>query len=194
MSFSRLPAVFTFIGTMLVGLMMITFQGTILSAFLPDIFLPNLCLCLVVYLALFRASVFGAFLSLFLGLQLDLFASRGEIDQFNAAGLLGPYGAAFVLVFAVVSSFSQRLFIESKLTVALVVGIATLFSHMIYLLVISQFIDISSLLISSMYNAPLEGLVTMLVTPITFSFFNRISRFIAIRELRSSLSSTLREV
>ena len=59
----------------------------------------------LVYLAFYEVSTFGAALAFLLGLQLDV----------SSAKLLGPWAGSFVLVYGFLGPLSQRIFIDTRM-------------------------------------------------------------------------------
>lgn len=149
------------------GLFAAVLQGSVLKLMAPALVVPNLVLSLVVYLSFYSPTVSGALISFLLGTQLDLFCSRE---------LLGPYAAALVVVFGCVASFSQRLFLESSLTVFVVTLVATVFTHIIVVIVTSQFISVASVVDMMFRYSIVEGFLTALFTPLVFKLLKLISK------------------
>lgn len=127
------------------GILAVFIQGTLLKSLSPLMVVPNLVLVLVIILSFFENSLLGVFLSFALGLMLDSFSGV----------MLGPWAAAFVAIFWILSSLSNRMFVESPLS-----------------LVIGTFV--SSLLANSIYFFMVFGFRPDLVTGITISFVEAI--------------------
>lgn len=105
-------------------------QSSALPWVLPDSFVvPNLMLAMVAFLAFYEVSPFGALLAFLTGLVLDL----------SSGVLLGPWAAAFVAVYGFLSVVSQRIFVESTLSVMSAVFAAALLSHVVYASLLLQF-------------------------------------------------------
>lgn len=151
------------------GLAIVALQAALRSFFAPSLFAPNLVLPLIIFLAFYHKSSWGVFISFLIGLEYDLFASRT---------LLGPNAGAFAVVYGLVACFSQRLFLESFVTVALTALVSSFVSQGIYLLFVSQFVALGtadSLLLG--LSLP-ESITTALLSPILFYLFKRISEWI----------------
>ena len=146
-----------------IGLALILAQGILRILPLASALVPNLMLPLVVYLAFYLPTPAGAMSAFLIGLEYDIFASRS---------LLGPYAGAYVVVFALVASFSQRLFLESLVTVCLTVFVSVLISYAVYVILVSQFMPVGSLIAEMGRYLFVEGLVTACVTPFLFQLFN----------------------
>ncbi len=164
------------------GVVLIALQSILRSIFNPSLFAPNLVLPIVLYLAFFHKGSWGVLMSFILGLEYDVFASRE---------LLGPNAGAFVVVYAAISTFSQKLFLESFVTVGLTTFFATLIAQAVYLIMVSQFITLGNsweLLIGT--SLP-EAISTALVSPLLFSIFKKIVPRRSGRALDRSRRSTL---
>lgn len=114
--------------TLVFGLLSILIQGTLIKALFPGAVVPGLLLVLVVFLAFYETSVLGVLLAFLLGIEYDL-----------CSGLvIGPWAGAFVVVFGVVASLSQRIFVESPAAVMVTVFLSSLLSNLVYLLIVLQ--------------------------------------------------------
>lgn len=148
----------TFITVFCFGLIAVLVQGAILRPFLPSFLVPNLALIAIVYLGLREVHVVGALLAFLLGIQFDLFS----------ATLLGPWAGAFMVVFALLASLSQRMFIESSVTIVVASLISSLIANGVYVTLLYQFRPVEPALVSVSFA---EALVTALISPVVFKFF-----------------------
>ena len=103
---------------LLFGLISIALQSSVLKVMLPNSIIPNFILILVVFIAFYECSTLGAVIAFLLGFEIDIYSGQ----------LLGPYAAASVAVFCVLSSLSQRIFVESPVAILL-----TVFSSLCFL-------------------------------------------------------------
>lgn len=138
-----------------IGACCITAQGSILRGILPTSWTPNLQLILMVYCALSDVSIGGVLLCFLLGLEYDLFSGT----------ILGPWAGAFSLVAGVLALAAQRIFLESALTVLLLVACSSIVATTVYLTLLYQFRPVASDVVSW---SMLETLVTALVAPLMF--------------------------
>jgi rod shape-determining protein MreD len=135
------------------GVVALLIPGTVLKSINPALVAPNFILILLVYLAFYEGRPSDAFLAFLLGLELDL----------GSLTLLGPWAGSYVIVFAVLVVFSQRIYIESRLVVFIVVFLAVVVGDFLYLG-----------LLSLVYSArPMNGgaLVTVLLEGVFSAFF-----------------------
>ena len=141
------------------GVCAVFVQGVVLKAFAPTLVVPNLIVILIVYLSFHRSSISGVLLSFLLGLELDLFSNPA---------LLGPYCASSVAVFALVSTLSHRLFLDSFVTVFLAVLLSTLLYEALYFVVVSEFVLLNISLAEFARSAFIEALISAFLAPILF--------------------------
>lgn len=143
------------------GLITIFLQGSLLRAVLPDFLIPNLVISLVVFIAFYENSPFGALLAFILGIEIDLYSGSPH--------LIGPSSGALVLVYGVTTSLSQRVYVESAFAVLIMSAISSVLYSLIYSLLVFEFNDSSVRYFSmSVSNA----IVTGLVTPLVFRILN----------------------
>ncbi len=142
------------------GLLSVLIQGTVIKALFPGIIVPGLALILVVFLAFYNTSVFGAALAFALGLELDLCSGL----------LLGPWAGAFVAAYGVVALLSPRIFVESPVAIMLTVFFASLLASFAYLVVIAQVQHVEMGFSAGMF---LEALLTALVCVPVIGLFRR---------------------
>jgi rod shape-determining protein MreD len=140
-------------------LLLLVAQGAIFPIFLPTCLIPNLVVIVVVALACYRVTPMGALQAFMLGLLFDLISART---------LIGPHAAACTVVFGLVSLFSQRLFLESWLTIAGTVFSAVMVSELVYLVLVSQFARIDGFLLELLTLTPFEALVSAIFAPFLF--------------------------
>jgi len=153
---------------LMLGLLAIFLQGTVLRSLLPSAaVIPNFLVVLVIFLAFYETSVQGVWLAFLLGLELDLYGGV----------LLGPWAGAFAVTFCVFALLSQRIFVESGVAAFLVVFVASLFGHLIYLVMTFEFQMVRSGFISiSLTEALLNGLVALPVLVLLRRLFRRKER------------------
>jgi len=142
------------------ALFVLLVQGTLLRSFLPGFLIPNLMIVLVTFIALNDDSVSGALVAFFCGLLLDL----------NSGLLLGPWSAACILIFGVLTTLQQRLFVESALALAVVVSVASLAASAVVGLLLWQFTGPEARIIPLILS---EALMSALVSPILFPILRR---------------------
>lgn len=144
---------------LLLGLVALFIQGTFLKSLAPGaMIVPNLFLVLVAFLAFYEVSVFGAILVFVLGIELDV-----------ASGLLlGPWAASFVAVYGMLSSISQRVFIESGLAIFLGVLCSCLMATFIYLIIVYQFEPSAGGLLSYSMILVAEAVFSAVLAPLIF--------------------------
>lgn len=97
-------------------------QSTVLRSFLPSYLVPSLGVLLALYLALNQVSIGGALVVFGIGVLFDI--SSGLV--------IGPWAAAFVVIYGLVSSVHQHLFADSSLVVAIVAGATTAIANLVY--------------------------------------------------------------
>jgi len=113
---------------LLIGLVAMLIQATLLKPLLPASLVPNLAVCLVVFLAFYEVTPLGALFAFLLGLELDFFSGL----------LLGPWAGSFTVVFVLFSLLSQRIFVESNLAAAVVVVASTFLVNIVYAVLIFE--------------------------------------------------------
>lgn len=152
---------------LVLGLLLILIQGTVLMAFLPAYLVPNMVVSLVVFLAFYENTAFGAVLAFLLGLQMDAYS--GQLL------LVGPTAGAYVAVFGLIASLSQRIFVDSAIAVFVVTFIAGVASTIIYTILVYEF---NKQGVSLIPLAIPGAFLTACVTPFLF----RILRFLFVRK------------
>lgn len=152
---------FSFVLLMVLAAMFL--QGAVLKFAFPTMTIPNLFLVLVVFIGFFEPSTLGALLAFMVGLLFDLFSR----------GLLGPHASAYVVVFGIVAALSQRIFVDSRLAVFLTVLLASLIGNVVYLIVLSEFVQVESLVTMLLRGALWEAFLTALLAPFLFVLLRR---------------------
>ncbi len=142
-----------------VGIVAIYIQGSVLMAILPDFLVPNFLLSLIVFLAFYENSPFGALLVFLLGLQFDLYAGQPL--------LVGPTAGAFVAVFGLLSSLSQRIFVESAFAIFLVAFASSILNTMVHCVLVYEF---NNTAIRYFSMSLIAAFVTACITPVVFQF------------------------
>ncbi len=146
------------------GLIGVILQGTIFKILFGfNFFVPHLLLLLAILIAFLQPNVFGVIVCFLLGLLAD----------FSSVVLIGPWAAAFVVAFLVVSFFSQKLFYESGLTSFIVVFAMTILASSIYLVLELQFKKIDSSIFELSSALLLEAFVTACFAPLLFPVLGR---------------------
>ena len=142
---------------LLLAVVGILVQGTLIKALFPGAISPSLLLIMVVFLAFYEGNFWGLATAFCLGLLLDMCSGL----------LLGPWSGAFVLVFAGVSSLSQRIFVESPVAVMITTFLSSLFSNLVYFLIVLQ-VRRSGFVFS--WSLALEALFTAILCVPLFPF------------------------
>lgn len=149
-----------FLVALAIGLLAIFFQGAILRPLLGSWVVPNLLMIGVVYIAFRSGTSLGALLVFCLGLEMD----------FCSGKLIGPWAGAFVLVYAVLSLISQRVFIESAFAAFAAVFASTLAGSLIFTLLISNDPGFSISFVSVVLG---EALFTGILAPVVFPLLDK---------------------
>lgn len=150
---------------LIIGLLSLFLQGTVFKTLLPESsIVPNLMLIVVAYLAFHEASVLGLLLSFMLGLLFDL----------GSGALLGPWAGAFVVVFMLLTSMTQRIFVDSPLTAFVAVLLGALVAQGIYLGLYAQFRTLELLPMASGLRVLLEALASAVCAPICFAILRKL--------------------
>ena len=128
-------------------------QATIFGTFLPRWMIPNLCLVIVIFLAVFEVNAMGALLAFLVGILFDL--SSGQ--------LLGPWSGALVCVYGIISQGGRKLFLDSWITIAGVTFVASIIAQAVYLFLLSQFkFSFGDLISATMHGS---AFITALLAP-----------------------------
>jgi rod shape-determining protein MreD len=115
----------TFLVAFFVSLLALGFEGGLVALGVPVACIPELVLVFVIFLSFYEVSSYGAFIAFFCGIIVDI----------STGGLIGPWAGAYVLSYGVVSLISDRIYIESGLSLVAVAVFMTLFSHVVTLLI-----------------------------------------------------------
>lgn len=140
----------------LLGLLSICLEAITRHLLLPAYLTPHILILVVVYMAFFEVGVYATVTAFLLGLLMD----------FASAGPIGPWAGAFVSTYGCLAVFSQRLFIDSPL-VAMVVGFgASVFSDLLYFVLLLEFRPINLNTFGEIFT---KALITAIVAPFIFS-------------------------
>jgi rod shape-determining protein MreD len=141
------------------GIFSVVLQGTLFKVLFGfNFFVPHLLLIISVLIAFLQPNSFGAVCCFLLGLLAD----------FSSVVLIGPWAAAFVVVFFVVSIFSQKLFYDSGFTAFVVVFVMTLLASSIYLGLELQFKKIDTSIFDLSSSLLLEAFISACFAPLIF--------------------------
>ena len=144
---------------LILSLVAIFAQGTLLKLFAPSAtIVPNLLLLVVGFFAFYEVSIFGSILAFGMGLVLDL----------SSGVLLGPWAAAFVSVYGMLSALSQRLFVESFLASFVALFFSSLLASFVYLVLMLQFQPALSQRLSLSWLMLVEAFMTGILAPAAF--------------------------
>jgi len=141
------------------GLFVIFLQSSGLRISGLSIPTPNFVVMMTVFLAFYEVSVLGATLAFCLGVLLDM-ASGGA--------LLGPSGAALVVVYVSLASLTQRIFVESFFTVAVAVIASSAVARLVYAVLIYEFQPKESVFGGGVWMFLVEGIFSALLAPLLF--------------------------
>lgn len=162
-----------------IGLLLVIAQSLLHRVGIPEWLLPQGLIACVVYLAFFESSVAGALLAFACGLLLDL----------TTATVLGPWAGAYVLVYALLSFMSPRLFVESAVVTMLVAGVTSVFAGSVYLFLAFEYQALSSEDLVMLLG---QGVSSALVAPMIVSLLGRVCRRPVSRSLgRASIVSAV---
>ncbi len=133
--------------------------------FLPDSsVVPNLLLTVVAYLAFHDPSLHGLLISFFLGLCLDL----------GSGVLVGPWAGGFVVVFIILSSMTQRIFVDSPLTAFTAVLIGSVIAQVVFVVLSMQFREFEFEWTTGVTRLTLEALFSAFCAPICFALLRKL--------------------
>ena len=150
-----------FLVAIFVSLGGLSLEGALIAMGIPLSLVPELVLIFVIFISFYETSAYGAFLAFLCGLMVDV--SSGQ--------LLGPWAGAYVLSFGAVSLISDRIFVESGLSLLSVAIFMTLFSHAVFLLIA---VDPISQLLSGWIVLVGKSLTTAFVAPLFFPLLRRV--------------------
>ena len=141
-----MPAGYVYFFASLLGLIL---QGSLLRKLIPFDLVPNFSVILIVHIAFFWQRQYAVWLVFVLGLLVDLFGS---------AALLGPHASAAVLIYLFITAISKRLYMESIMTLLVVVFSASLLNSLVVTLIHNQFTEAESLWTVMSSHAPFEAI------------------------------------
>lgn len=142
-------------------ILILLLQGTVLRWFLPNWLVPNLMVVLVVFFAFRNPTPGGVVLAFLLGLVLD----------FSSGQLVGPWAGAFSVVFGLLASISQRIFIQAPLAVGVTAGGASFLSGFIYMVMTHEFKWVSATTFTDFLG---EAVLTALTAPLLMRLFEKL--------------------
>ena len=146
-----------------VGIVALVFQVTLRHLGIPESFVPQIMVLLVVSLAFSEVNAFGCFMAFGLGLLLDL----------SSATLIGPWAGAFVVVFGALAVVSQRLFIDSSVASIVISFLAVTITDLLYLAMGAEYPIIT-------WDLPRKiaghAFITALIAPAFLGFLSRRAR------------------
>lgn len=146
------------------GLVCTVLQGTVFRSLGPlALVIPNFALMLVVFLAFYEVSAFGALLAFIVGLELDLFSGV----------FIGPWAGSCVAVYGFLSALAQHLFIESVLAASIVVFLSALGMNLVYMILVFEFKPIEFPIFWRVLG---DSFVTALVAPAVFWLLRRFAQ------------------
>jgi rod shape-determining protein MreD len=118
----------------------------------------------VTFLSFHAPNPMGLALSFFMGICLDL----------GSAVLVGPWAGAFVVVFLLLSSVTQRIFVDSPLTAFMAVLCAALLAQGIFIALSVQFRAFEFELGALASQVFLEALFSAFCAPLCFAGLRRL--------------------
>jgi rod shape-determining protein MreD len=149
-----------FLVVLVIALALLATQSLLHLAGVPEWLLPQGLIACIVYLAFFECSVAGALLAFLCGLLLDL----------TTATVLGPWAGAYVLVYALLSFMSPRLFVESTLVTIVVAAVTSMLAGAIYLFLAFEYQSLSREDLIMLLG---QGVASALVAPLVVSILAR---------------------
>lgn len=145
---------------LLLGFVAIFLQGAVFKFLMPGMIAPNFHVVLAVFVAFYDPSSRGAALAFLLGLQSDL-----------ASGiLLGPMAGALVVIFALVTLVSQRIFTEAVIAASAAVFLATFLARTIFILLMNQFSFVAPIATWALFW---EAILNAGLTPFVFMWLKK---------------------
>lgn len=138
-------------------------QGMLGHLGLPDTFIPQLLLVLVVALSFSEVNAFGCFMAFGVGLLLD----------FSSAVLLGPWAGSCVVVFGVLALLSQRLFIDSGIAAMVITFASVVAANVLFSLFGSEYPALTWEYPQKVFG---QALVTAILSPALMGFLVRRTR------------------
>lgn len=140
------------------GLFILLLQSAVFNTFLPEHWVPNICLIFIVFLAFNEVSVAGAFLPFIIGLEFD----------FSTGVIVGPWAGAFTATYTILSLISKRVFLDSSVAGFVFVFVSAFIANLIYLGLLYQFGEGGGEIIHNTVNS----FATALVAPVFLSLFH----------------------
>jgi cell shape-determining protein MreD len=137
-------------------------QGSVAPLVLPAQCCPNLMIILIVFIAFFFRGISALLSVFFLGLQFDLFTGT----------LLGPWAGAFSAVFLIIHILTPRLYVDSKMVVAITSAVASAASSIVYLMIsrCAPTVKIPNVDWSTLaYTFSIEAIISGMCAPLMFS-------------------------
>ncbi len=154
-----------FIIVLLLGMVALFIQGSLLKSFAPEsLVVPHILLVIVVFLAFYDLSVSGVCLAFLLGIEMDL----------GTGILIGPWAAGFVAVYGMVSSISQRVFVESPTAIAIAAFSSSILGSFVFLAFLYQFRPAALDVFSFSFVMLFEAILTAVIAPIIFKLLKRL--------------------
>jgi len=144
-----------FVFCCLLAVALLIAQSVLRHLFLPEWLVPQGLLICAIFLAFYEFSLAGAVAAFLLGLLLDL----------SSGVLLGPWAAAYVVIYGVFTFLSQRLFVESSAVSMMVVAIATLLSGVVFL---SLAFEYQAVTLAELAMLAGQALSSAMLTPLVF--------------------------
>lgn len=120
----------------------------------------NIPIIMVIFLAFYEPTAFGAILAFLIGLELDLFSGVR----------VGPWAGTFVLIFGLIACFAQRIFVESGFAAVVAVFFASLLGSAVYLLFMLEGGEFHGFLATRIVG---EALLSALLAPFVFRLMRR---------------------
>ncbi len=124
---------------------------------------PDLVFIFVLFLSFYELSVFGALLVFLVGLIVDL----------SGGMLLGPWAGAYIICFGMLSLVSDRIFVESPVSLFALTAAFVSVSHFLFLFIA---FDPLGQLGTEWLNLFGKALCSAFFAPLVFSFLRRIFR------------------
>lgn len=171
-----MSSVYVYLFGTLIGLVL---QTSVLRNIIPFGMVPNFALIMLVHIAFFWQRQSAVWLVFLLGLLVDLFGS---------AELLGPHASAAVAVYLGITIISKRLYMESDVTILVVVFCASLLNTLVVAIVHNQFKDDSSVASIMLNHAPFEAVGSAIFAWLVFALLKKMGMGKAREALSGGLS------
>ena len=149
----------------------------VLSFYLKDYgyLIPNVAICLFVYLGFYEYQVFGVVLCFLIGLLADI----------NGGLLIGPWATVGVSIYIMLSLYAPRIFVISRSSISFALLVCTVLSYTMYFLLISISTDREIPSVTGIVGQIISNLV---FGQIIFFILDRLSEFRALKFLKPSES------